>query len=234
MLPLTAYVFSRVTAYAATKLKPAESWPHLQGLALADPDLSSRHPIHLLIGADLYGALLLNDLRQGPFGTPTAQKSILGWIISVPAESNSPPSESAEVLLCTVQEDTDALLRRFWEDEAIPSTPSMTEEDQRCENNFATTHTPNAQGCYIVCLPFKKEPSIRIGESLTTATVLYNKMAKRMQRYPEIARKYNDFLTEYNALGHMEQISPVKSALDVSVYTSRIMRFCVRQAARLS
>ncbi|KYN27424.1 hypothetical protein ALC57_03188, partial [Trachymyrmex cornetzi] len=30
----------------------------------------SRHQIHLLIGADLYGSLLKNGLRQGPIGTP--------------------------------------------------------------------------------------------------------------------------------------------------------------------
>jgi len=31
----------------------------------------------LLIGADLYGLLLLGDLRQGPLDTPTTQKTEL-------------------------------------------------------------------------------------------------------------------------------------------------------------
>jgi len=44
----------------------------------------SRESIHLLIGADLYGSLLTGNLRQGPLGTPTAQRTALGWIISGP------------------------------------------------------------------------------------------------------------------------------------------------------
>lgn len=30
--PLTAYVFQRITSYAASRVQPFESWPHLQGL----------------------------------------------------------------------------------------------------------------------------------------------------------------------------------------------------------
>jgi len=55
---------------------------HIYDLELADPNPASRQPIHLLIGADLYGSLLMSDLRQGPPGTPTAQRTALGWIIS--------------------------------------------------------------------------------------------------------------------------------------------------------
>lgn len=43
---------------------------------IADPNPASSHPIHLLIGADLYGSLLLGDLRQSLLGTPTARCSI--------------------------------------------------------------------------------------------------------------------------------------------------------------
>lgn len=76
--PFTGFVYQKITLYAVSRARPVESWPHLRNLKLADPDPSSNHPIHVLIGADLYGSLLINDLRQGPIGTPTAQKTVLG------------------------------------------------------------------------------------------------------------------------------------------------------------
>jgi len=82
--PFTAYVFQRITTYAVLQVRFPPSWPHLCDLELADPDSASRQPIHLLIGADLYGSLLMSDLRHGPLGTPTAQRTAFGWIISGP------------------------------------------------------------------------------------------------------------------------------------------------------
>jgi len=55
--PFTAYVFQRITTYAASQMRLPYSWPHLRDLELADPNPASRQPIHLLIGADLYGLL---------------------------------------------------------------------------------------------------------------------------------------------------------------------------------
>ncbi|KAH0945570.1 hypothetical protein HN011_001242 [Eciton burchellii] len=75
MFPLTAYVFKNLTSYIPSAVQPPEWWPHLRGLPLADPNPTSREPIHLLVRADLYRSLLLRDLRQGPLGTPMAQKT---------------------------------------------------------------------------------------------------------------------------------------------------------------
>lgn len=70
--PLHAYVYQKITSYAGSKNKSLDSWSHLHDLALADPDPFSNHPIHLLIRADLYGSLLMQAVKSGPTGTPTA------------------------------------------------------------------------------------------------------------------------------------------------------------------
>jgi len=57
---LTAYVYQKITSYAASVIKPLDSWPHLRGLNLADPDPASKHPF---TDADLYGSLLLGEVR---------------------------------------------------------------------------------------------------------------------------------------------------------------------------
>ncbi|XP_071582174.1 uncharacterized protein [Temnothorax nylanderi] len=180
-------------------------WPHLRDLPLADPDPSCNHPIHVLIGADLYGSLLLDGLRQGPVGTPTGQLTIFGWILSGPAGPARPAGESASVLSCVSCEDTNSLIQSFWEDERIPSRTPLTEEDERCEKHFATTHSRDSQGRYIVRLPFKNGPP-RVGDTFRKASFLYSNMERRLARKPEIAAQYHDFLREYESMGHMESV----------------------------
>ncbi|KYN13170.1 hypothetical protein ALC57_14646, partial [Trachymyrmex cornetzi] len=131
--PLHAYVFQNITSYAASRTQPVESWPHLQGISFADPDPSSQHRIHLLIGADLYGFLLKNGLRQGPIGTPTAQLTALGWILSGPTGRGQIESENICVSHNVSTHDTNSLLRQFWEDEKVSHPPPLTDEEERCE-----------------------------------------------------------------------------------------------------
>ncbi|XP_011858428.1 PREDICTED: uncharacterized protein LOC105555985 [Vollenhovia emeryi] len=197
--------FKRITAYTASQTKPAAMWPHLRDLPLADPDPSSNHPIHVLIGADLYGSLLLDGLRQGPVGTPTGQRTVLGWIISGPVGSARPAGESASVLNCVSCEDTNSLLQRFWEDESIPSRTSLTEEEERCEKHFVATHSRDLQGRYIVRLPFKNGPP-QIGDTFRKASIFYSKMERRLSQKPEIASQYHGFLHEYLSMGDMEEV----------------------------
>ncbi|XP_071581338.1 uncharacterized protein [Temnothorax nylanderi] len=189
----------------ASQQKPAAMWPHLRDLPLADPDPSCNHPIHVLIGADLYGSLLLDGLRQGPVGTPTGQLTIFGWILSGPVGSARPAGESASVLSCVSCEDTNSLIQSFWEDERIPSRTPLTEEDERCERHFATTHSRDSQGRYIVRLPFKNGPP-RVGDTFRKASFLYSNMERQLARKLEIAAQYHDFLREYESMGHMESV----------------------------
>ncbi|XP_018362910.1 PREDICTED: uncharacterized protein LOC108761073 [Trachymyrmex cornetzi] len=212
--PLHAYVFQNITSYAASRTQPIESWPHLQGISFADPDPSSRHRIHLLIGANLYGSLLKNGLRQGPIGTPTAQLTALGWIISGPTGRGRIESENVCVCHNVSTHDTNSLLRQFWEDEEVSRPPPLTDEEERCEQHFFATHSRFPEGRYIVRLPFRHELPIDIGDSLPIATIFYEKMERKLSRHAELSAQYNDFLAEYLALGHMSAIeSPCDTAL---------------------
>ncbi|KYN14577.1 hypothetical protein ALC57_13211, partial [Trachymyrmex cornetzi] len=182
-----------------------------QGISFADPDPSSRHRIHLLIGADLYGSLLKNGL---PIGTPTAQLTALGWIISGPTGRGRIESENICVCHNVSTHDTNSLLRQFWEDAEVSRPPPLTDEEERCEQHFLATHSHSPEGRYIVRLPFRHELSIDIGDSLRIATVFYEKMKRKLRRHAELSAQYNDFLAEYLALGHMSAIeSPSDTAL---------------------
>lgn len=122
---------------------------------MADPNPSGNQPIHLLIGADLYGSLLLGELRQGPFGIPTAQGTALGWILSGPTGTADRADSNALALHCIQESDLTFSLRKFWKEEEIPSVIPLSEEDDKCERHFATTHSRSPNGRYIIRLPFK-------------------------------------------------------------------------------
>jgi len=138
--PLNAFFYQKITSYAGSRSKPIDSWPHLHNLNLADPDPCSNYPIHLLIGADLYGSLLLPKLKQGPIGTPTAQLTVFGWIISGPTGNSNLNKRSVHSLNSVSDLSIDNLLQKFWQIEEISSKPPLSEEDEQCEQHFIKTH----------------------------------------------------------------------------------------------
>ncbi|XP_011884042.1 PREDICTED: uncharacterized protein LOC105571179 [Vollenhovia emeryi] len=205
--PLNAFIYQKITSYAVSRNKSIDSWPHLSNLSLADADPFSNHPIHLLIGADLYGSLLLHQIKQGPIGTPTAQLTSLGWILSGPTDASELSDGSVQSMNCVSEPSIEFLLRRFWEIEEVSSVPQMSDEDKRCEQHFVETHQRGPDGRYIVRLPFKTDPPIRIGASRETTALLYSKLEGRLQKNRDLARQYHEFLNDYVTKGHMELVS---------------------------
>lgn len=213
--PFAAFVYQKITAYTASRAKPIKSWPHLRDLPLADHNPSSGHPIHILIGADLYGALLLEGLRQGPLGT--AQLTVLGWIVSRPT-GNSGTLEFTPVLHCVSCEDTNASLQKFWEIEKLSSLLIFSEEDEQCERHFVDTHTRASDGRYVLRLPFKTGLPPDLGDSFPRALSLYSNMESRLNKNPSVATHYHEFLSEYESMGHMEMVQPSESSRYHTVY----------------
>lgn len=91
--------------------------------------------------------------------------------------------------------------------EEISSEPALSEEDERCEQHFIKTHERDSDGRYIVRLPFKNGPPIEVGSSRETAALLLSKLEQRLQKNPDVANQYAEFLREYNSMGHMESVS---------------------------
>ena len=66
-----------LTNYVSTVSNDILSKPKLQNLDLADDDVTGTQHIHVIIGADLYGSLLLEGLRKGRFDEPVVQNTVL-------------------------------------------------------------------------------------------------------------------------------------------------------------
>lgn len=156
------------------------NWHHVADLNLADDDLLSADPIDIIIGADLYGAILLEGIRRGKPGEPIAQNTALGWIISGPA---SHPSFSSAVHTHhgAVLENLDATLRKFWEieDRHLPISRSI--EEKLCEEHFFSTHKRDQRGRYIVRLPFKPTLPEDLGESRSIALASLRRLPPKLR-----------------------------------------------------
>ncbi|XP_029164258.1 uncharacterized protein LOC114935569 [Nylanderia fulva] len=216
-LPVAAYVFNWITSYGASKRSPVPDWPHLQRLDLADADPTNRTPIQILIGADLYGATLLDGLRKGPFGSPTAQSTIFGWIVTGPSSDNDSNASVCVATVNTMDVDLNQILVRFWETEKVLMKPSSTADEEKCEHHFRNTHARDESGRYIVRLPFKQFPP-RIGDSRCIATRLYDRLERRLSRDASLATSYDAFFQKYLDLRHMELVTGPELSHDPVVY----------------
>ncbi|KMQ85844.1 hypothetical protein RF55_15370 [Lasius niger] len=149
----SAIILLRLTGYASKSVASTRDWPHVQGLELADPDPTSTDPIDVLLGADIYSSIVLEGLLKGAKLHPLAKKTIFGWILSSPIKSEE-ERRTTTTHQCTVGLPLSSLVRRFWEQEELPLSPSpLTKAEMKCEELFALSHTRTPEGRYVVRLP---------------------------------------------------------------------------------
>ena len=207
-ITITAHVVPRVSSYVP-EWTPTTQRKDFAGLDFADPDPSTRRPIDLIVGADYFGAPLLPGLRRGIPSALIAQQTVFGWIVSGPT-SGSPAAGALHHVTAqpvAAEDDIHALLRKFWEVEEVNAPTTLAPDDARCEQHFASTHSRQADGRYIVRLPLKAGPPLDVGDSLPRANALLRSLDRRLARDATLEESYREFLAEYEALGHMEEVA---------------------------
>ncbi|XP_063993926.1 uncharacterized protein LOC135171371 [Diachasmimorpha longicaudata] len=155
-----AYILNLLTALLPTFASDHGEWGHLRGLELSDPEFLTPAPVDVILGADVYGQLILPDIRTAGASSPTAQLTHLGWIVFGPT-GGTESSLQANTHLATTNDELNNLLTKFWVQAEIPetSTASLSEEEAQCEAHFRLTHTRGSSGRYIVRLPLKASTS---------------------------------------------------------------------------
>ncbi|XP_076283630.1 uncharacterized protein LOC143210562 [Lasioglossum baleicum] len=192
---------------------------YIRGLDLADDIPFSQDPIEMIIGADVYGSLLLDGVRKGDSNQPVAQNTTLGWILSGPLP-NPPlqPLREVQTFHTITSDALDLALREFWEIEELPAQTHVTPAETECENHFVATHTRTTTGQYCVRLPFVQEPPIGIGSSFPASKVMWSRQEQRIISNPKLAAEYSAFMKEYHDLGHMIEICDPEPISSQTVY----------------
>ncbi|XP_043267674.1 uncharacterized protein [Venturia canescens] len=88
IVSIKAHILSKLMPTLPSFTPPNISLSHLQGLPLADPEFLSSGSIDVILGADIYGQLIREQIKRGPHGTPIAQNTVFEWIVLGPMDSS--------------------------------------------------------------------------------------------------------------------------------------------------
>ncbi|GFW34715.1 DUF1758 domain-containing protein [Trichonephila clavipes] len=176
-----ALLESKVTSAMPNFPIKYHEWPHIKDLTLADPTFYIENEIDILLGADIFMTLISGTPIMGPKGSPSALPTKL-----------------------------DHSLKQFWELESVPKDIPSKDEDELCESIFVNSHIRNADGRYILKLPFRDDLSI--GDSKEGALKRFYSLERILHSNNQLKEQYTEFMEEYQNLGHMTPLaSDVKS-----------------------
>ena len=200
-----AMVLPRVTMSLPRFSFQTTNWPHLDGLTLADPHYNVSSKINILLGADICFSIMRAGIRQGHGFTPTAQNSILGWLLAGKVKDSS--SSSHVTVNHFLGQEVDEMLERIWRLETVPTKQHFSKEEKSCELHFSNTIARLDNGRFQVRLPFRDNTE-QLGVSRTMAVKRLLSLEKRFVKFPKQKIQYIDFMNEYMTMGHMTEVIP--------------------------
>ncbi|XP_058064489.1 uncharacterized protein LOC131214137, partial [Anopheles bellator] len=126
---------------------------HLPDVPLADSTFHIPGKIDIVIGSDMYWKLHSGHKRSLGNGKPWLIETPFGWVIAGNSASNSTTYSTCHVATTnTSLESFMELLKiayqneRFWQGETIQQEPTLSAEEQICENVYTTTTTRDPSG----------------------------------------------------------------------------------------
>ncbi|XP_050535050.1 uncharacterized protein LOC126902072 [Daktulosphaira vitifoliae] len=171
---------------------------------LADPQFHQPGPIDILIGADVFFDFWLSEKYSLPHSTILHQTKF-GWVVegkwpgmaTISLQSNSCMLNEPACLFSTTK-----LAQR-------------TQEEKAAEEHFSTTHSRNADGRFMLRLPFMQSPSL-LGDSFS--------MAQRRYGHMEPAEPINDepvyYLPHHAVFKHDSTTTKIRVVFDGSATTT--------------
>lgn len=190
-------------------------WNHLKNIPLANPAFTSPMDIQVILGADVYGSIILDGVRQGYHGDPVAQRTRLGWTVTGTVQScgGSTSAPLRRQALCSrIQENADVsiALQKFWELEELPHESPRSPDELECELLYKKGYQRLPNGRYSVKLPFKSTVTPQqLGDTLQPAMHALEGNLARMKSNLELKEEYEQFMKEYEDLGHMRALGHV-------------------------
>lgn len=198
------FVVPYITHLRPQHISLIKKWKHLEGLQLADPEHAHEGPVDLLLGAGTFAELILEGLIKGPRGSPIAQKTKIGWILS------GMSGEDSEMKCCMIK--TRDL-------KPVNSTKRpILNVHRSAESAFKTSvKISSNDGHFIVQLPFNMDPHKEnfLGDSYAMARKRLLQQEKRLQNNVQLYEEYRKIIREYVALRHMRLATP-EEALNIA------------------
>ena len=203
-IDLTAIVVPKVACELPLQPIPFDvNWHHLSDLTLADPDFASPGRIDILLGVEIFVAVLLDGRRSGPPGSPVAFETKLGWVLA--GNTHIPNTENTVVTYHTSVLTGDDLLRKFWEVEENPTDkPILSPEEKAAVKHFEAEHHRTDTGRFVVPL-LRRPDAKRLGESRSQAVRRFVHFERSLHS-KGIFPQFKEVIDEYFEKGHAEPV----------------------------
>lgn len=171
-------------------------------IPLANPRFHEGTRIDILLGVEIFWKLLAVDQ---PYidSFPLIYNTHLGYVIS--GHCSSTANDSETICGLTVL-DLSKQMQQFWEIENIASSKRFSPEELECETHFVANTRRDPHGRFIVTIPLNSSPEV-LGESKQGASKQFLSLERRLQRNQKLKSMYDDFMSEYESLGHMIEVN---------------------------
>ncbi|XP_038122234.1 uncharacterized protein LOC119770795 [Culex quinquefasciatus] len=201
-------VVPRITSNLPVVEIDVAAWPLPPGLQLADPKFHTPGEIDLIIGNEIFFDLVKSGRVKTGRNAPTLAETELGWVLggAVPTRKAKPCPRVCQ--LNHFEEELNKTMVKFWEIECVHPETDLTVAEAAVEEHFQRTHSRDAEGRFVVRLPFNNQKS-QLGDSYNNARKRLDKLMISLARNPAKRVEYSAFLTEYLTLGHMKEVQHV-------------------------
>ena len=212
-LTVHANVVNSITSNLLTSDLPKKNFKNTFKHFLADPNFIKSEPIDFLLGAQEFCELLPTRQQRFIKGEPSLLLTKWGYVVM--GEINSAPSVNEHTFLTTTTDpdnDIDFSLKQLFEvSESNETTNSKAiEEHVFVENHFLNNYKRRQDGSYVVKYPMKPEAS-PIGVNNLAVEKLFLRQEKHLSsKHPKVKENYDNFLQQYQNLGHMVPTSLTK------------------------
>lgn len=207
-----ALILNKICGDMPTHAVKADQFKHLSNIKLADEQYHKPRPIDILIGGEIFPQILIPGKIEGGDRAATAINTIFGYVLMGKTTSSYQSSGTTPVSInhVSMDSDLDIAIQKFWELDNIPESnkSSLSAEDIRCEEIYQKTHQRDADGRYIVRLPFREDHEPSFDNSYSIALRRFYQLEKRLVQNPKLHQEYQEHVMEYLSSGQMEAIPP--------------------------
>ncbi|XP_055714278.1 uncharacterized protein LOC129808526 [Phlebotomus papatasi] len=162
---------------------------------LADPDWQSRKPVDILIGGQFYWEILRDETHYLGSGLPLMKNTTFGWVV-VGSCDNSTVNSNLVTCNLTTLENIEQTLRKFFTIEDVPKQSSSKEEHKQVEELYSSTTTRDADGRYIVQLPFNSNLE-KLQTNRSSAMRQLHFLETKLKKDVDLWEKYSNIFEEY-------------------------------------
>ncbi|GBN21433.1 hypothetical protein AVEN_138786-1 [Araneus ventricosus] len=132
--------------------------------------------------------------HYGAIGDTNCNSHSVGYILSGKIYSKEVPEAVIHSTLCDN-------LTKFWTLEEVSSNVTVGRDADPCELFYQQSVDRNAEGRYVVSLPFKEDQTL--GESKARAIQLFYALENKLNRKPQLKETFCKFMNGYLSLDHI-------------------------------